>query len=274
MNTLQPPAYSMTVAKGLRDLIRKAKEEKLKASQADESLHAHGEGFLVQFPHHGDVSLSRGVCDQVDLPGVSVLNSFLPPDHAELVLKELNALESSFVRLRGRRCMPLGGTVTTNGLIPATNIPPWISNLMDEVHKAILSPSGLPRPNHALINVYEPGEGIMAHEDGPAYTPYATVLSLGSSAVFDFVSKSMDRRAVARIYLPVGSLLLFTDKAYGEVLHEFRSDKFDTLSADVFNLDLSNRKRMGESHVREVDGVLVRGRRVSITMRHVPLVVQ
>jgi alkylated DNA repair protein alkB family protein 6 len=140
---------------------------------------------------------------------------------------------------------------------------------MDHVHETILKPLNLPRPNHALVNAYEPGEGIMAHEDGPAYTPYATVLSVGSSCVFDFLSKT--REKAAQIYLPVGSLLLFTDDAYKHYMHEVRSEKFDSLCPDVLNTENIDPARLGDSVIRSADNVLVRGFRVSITMRHVPI---
>lgn len=32
--------------------------------------------------------------------------------------------------------------------------------------------------NHVLINEYRPGEGIMAHQDGPLYTSAVAILSL------------------------------------------------------------------------------------------------
>ena len=35
--------------------------------------------------------------------------------------------------------------------------------------------------NHALVNVYERTDGIMAHEDGPLYRDCAAILSLGAS---------------------------------------------------------------------------------------------
>lgn len=32
--------------------------------------------------------------------------------------------------------------------------------------------------NHVLVNEYQPGQGIMAHQDGPLYTPAVAILSL------------------------------------------------------------------------------------------------
>ena len=43
--------------------------------------------------------------------------------------------------------------------------------------------------NHVLVNLYERGEGIMPHEDGPLYYPGACILSLGGPAVMRFHPK-------------------------------------------------------------------------------------
>lgn len=41
-------------------------------------------------------------------------------------------------------------------------------------------------PNHVLINEYLPGQGIMPHEDGPAFYPVISTISLGSHTILDF----------------------------------------------------------------------------------------
>lgn len=57
-----------------------------------------------------------------------------------------------------------------------------------------VSDSGIVNSNgdtydHVLINKYEPGEGILAHKDGPLYQPFVCILSLGSSAILNFSRK-------------------------------------------------------------------------------------
>lgn len=170
--------------------------------------------------------------------------------------------------LRGRKCLSLGGSVTSFGLAKEDNLPKWLDQIMEIVHSRFLTSFGLPAPNHALINVYDPGEGIMSHEDGPAYTPFAVILSLGASTVIDFVPKAKDERLSAQVYLPVGSLLFFCDDAYTEMLHGIRFDRSDHISRHVLNAD--EIKRCGLSKFS--NDLLIRGKRISITMRHVPLV--
>jgi len=75
------------------------------------------------------------------------------------------------------------------------------------------------------VNEYNPGQGIMAHEDGPLYFPLVAILSLGSSAVIRF-TKRRDFGASAgegahdpgdsqvSLVLRPRSLLLFSGAAY------------------------------------------------------------
>ena len=47
-------------------------------------------------------------------------------------------------------------------------------------------------PNHVLLNAYMPGQGIMAHQDGPLYHPGACIVSLSSPTVMHFTRKGPD----------------------------------------------------------------------------------
>ena len=263
---------NLRVPSSFNELIRRVKAEKTQKLVIESEESSDRTYNTVSLTRDSPPSIRSNFCANVS--GVSISNDFLPVQVAEAILKLIDSRQADFAQLRGRTCLPLGGKVTSSGLIPRDDVPNWLSKLMDDVHKYFLAPLNLPRPNHALINAYEPGEGIMAHEDGPAYTPYATILSLGSGCVFDFVSKSTNRTPVARIYLPVGSLLLFKDEAYEKVLHEFRHEKLDFLNQSVSNSDPLDPARLGDSRVRGSDGVLIRGRRVSITMRHVKVFFQ
>lgn len=53
-------------------------------------------------------------------------------------------------------------------------------------------------PNHVLVNEYQPGEGIMPHEDGPAYYPMVATVSLGAPIVLDVFKKSEEGEGKAR----------------------------------------------------------------------------
>ena len=202
------------------------------------------------------------------ITGVSISNDFLPISVSDMAFAYLESVEPSFTQLRGRKCRQYGGKVCSSGLIVADDIPEWLKQVMNFVHQHVLDPLNFPCPNHALVNVYEPGEGIMAHEDGPSYTPYATVLSLGSASVFDFVSKDLNRTTLSRILLPCDSLLFFTEDAYTNVLHAFPSSKVDDLTGVMNTSDISI-SRLGTAQLFSDSTLLRRGKRISITMRHV-----
>jgi alkylated DNA repair protein alkB family protein 6 len=256
---------SMTV--DMKSLIKLAKQRRSESVTfpADNTASSEPENLILaceQQPTCKNVSDSR-------IGGLLVSNNFLPLVTCDKIYRFLQKNEADFVQLRGRRCRPFGGQVTENGLVKTDDIPSWLKQLMNAVHTHILVDRNLPAPNHALINVYEAGDGIMAHEDGPAYTPYATVLSLGSGSVFNFVAKDPRRSIVERVYLPVGSVFLFCEDAYMKVLHEFASNKTDDL-VGVKNLEELDPTRLGFSKLSEDEISLRRGKRVSITMRHVP----
>lgn len=47
------------------------------------------------------------------------------------------------------------------------------------------------QPNHVLINEYNPGEGIMPHEDGDAYARIVATVSLGGYGCLDITAKGI-----------------------------------------------------------------------------------
>ena len=250
-------------AKLIRDLVTRVRDENARYSY---DLEAHS---LADFDL-GDQHDASCIIHSDKLDGIEVFNRFISTSSSLKMSGVFLQHKACFITLRGRRCAPFGGKVTEQGLLPKDDIPRWLQAVMDSVFENALKAKGFERPNHALVNVYEPGEGIMAHEDGPAYSPYAAILSLGSACVFDFVSKSLPRQCIAQVYLPVGSLMVFHSSAYTNALHEVRFAKFDPIDDSVFNYSALKEfsDRLGDSIM--CGDVLARGKRISITMRHVP----
>lgn len=101
-------------------------------------------------------------------------------------------------------------------------VPLWLSALTGKIYQDVrLFPSPI---NHVLVNEYLPGQGIMPHQDGPAYFPVVAIISLGSPAVMRFsphprlldaVETTLASHAQAfSVALMPGSLLVFKDSAY------------------------------------------------------------
>lgn len=144
------------------------------------------------------------------------------------------------------------------------------------------------KPNHVLVNEYQPGEGIMAHEDGPAYYPMVATVSLGASIVLDVFKKGEEglgeakykilqepRRYVTAnllglgwvvaLMVPFGSLLVTTDDMYMTHLHGIAQTTTDENlgPSTVANWDI-----LGD-RASFVDGHYNRQVRTSLTYRDV-----
>ncbi|GAV92305.1 LOW QUALITY PROTEIN: 2OG-FeII_Oxy_2 domain-containing protein, partial [Cephalotus follicularis] len=131
-------------------------------------------------------------------------------------------------------------------------VPPWLTKITERICEGSgLFPSAI---NHVLINEYLPNQGIMPHQDGPAYFPVVAILSLGSPAVMDFTphprvrsstnrckntvgDQSTDGEALAieaekwkdnhhpSVLLMPRSLLIFKDDAYSGKLHGIKESE-------------------------------------------------
>lgn len=131
-------------------------------------------------------------------------------------------------------------------------------------------------PNHVLINEYEPGQGIMPHEDGPAYYPIVATVSLRAPIVLDIYEKrrldnqpsspGRDSEPNFRILQEPRSLLITTDRLYTDYLHGIaeRTTDEDLSSDTICNWDLLGDREeymQAKSYTRQT--------RVSLTYRDV-----
>lgn len=78
-------------------------------------------------------------------------------------------------------------------------------------------------PNQVIVNEYQPGKGIMPHEDGAAYHPITATLSLGGHTVLEIYKKTdngeRETEPTWRILQEPRSLLVTTGAMYKETLH-------------------------------------------------------
>ena len=83
-----------------------------------------------------------------------------------------------------------------------------------------------------MINEYQAGQGIHAHEDGGAYYPVVATVSLGAPIVLDIYVKpaqgeGMDRRPSYRILQEPRSLLVSMGEMYTSYLHGIAEKELD-----------------------------------------------
>lgn len=199
-----------------------------------------------------------------------VPNFITAEEEAYYMRKISNAPAPKWSRLSNRRVLNYGGIVGQHKLIQDNDMPRWLISAIDKIARV---PDAFPaenRPNHVLINEYQPGQGILAHTDGPAYYKLVSTISLGGDALLDYYKpvnpekvESKKKRYAGSMFLERCSLLLVSDDAYELYLHEIAERSKDVITKRVFNLDTAG---------RQVGEVIERKLRVSMTIRNVPAV--
>ncbi|KAL2470053.1 oxidoreductase [Abeliophyllum distichum] len=238
------------------------------------------------------------------VPTVFYIPDYITAAEEDRLLNNIDqAPVSKWKSLKNRRLQNWGGTVHEKGLL-AQDLPPWLKQITHRIsEESRLFPSEI---NHVLINEYLPDQGIMPHQDGPAYVPVVAILSLGSSVVMDFtphpsLNNSTDtsgnniddktskpahmamnssqglNRSFSVVLMP-RSLLIFKDKAYSDYLHGIKDcemQRYDE-AVNVANSMKSHGQAQPTSGLKKAsddietggDTVIHRtGRRISLTCR-------
>ncbi|KAF6266172.1 hypothetical protein COO60DRAFT_646603 [Scenedesmus sp. NREL 46B-D3] len=198
------------------------------------------------------LDLSSSQVGAGSLPSLYYFPNYIDEAEEQRILKEVHASQAKWVQLSGRRLQNHGGIVHSKGLIPA-HTPRWLEQLSARIHRALLPLFGEQPPNHVLINSYQPGCGIMPHEDGPLYHPVVSILSLGSPAVLRFWRKQEEggtgnAPAVASVLAMPRSLLVFTDEAYHSCLHGIEEVTEERLDASVVNPEALEQQQQQHHH--------------------------
>ncbi|KAG8552729.1 hypothetical protein GDO81_003020 [Engystomops pustulosus] len=195
----------------------------------------------------------------------------------EYLLRQVyNAPKPKWTQLSGRKLQNWGGLPHPRGMV-SEKLPTWLQIYTDRISS--LDVFGGNCANHVLVNEYNPGEGIMPHEDGPLYFPTVTTISLGSHTLLDFylpitrdsgeennqVPMTEEQRHVLSLLLEPRSLFILREDLYKTYLHGIRPATEDTLDHKVANLDQCT-AQPGDR--------LTRTTRVSLTIRFVPKVLK
>ncbi|XP_064437490.1 alpha-ketoglutarate-dependent dioxygenase alkB homolog 6 isoform X8 [Mirounga angustirostris] len=218
-------------------------------------------------------------------PIIYYVPDFISKEEEEYLLRQVfNAPKPKWTQLSGRKlqnwgphCPLPGGLPHPRGMVPE-RLPLWLQRYVDKVSDLSLF-GGLPA-NHVLVNQYLPGEGIMPHEDGPLYYPTVSTISLGSHTMLDLYEPRQPKdddpaeqprsppRPATSLLLEPRSLLVLRGTAYTRLLHGIAAARVDALDATSLppNAAACPSARPGAS--------LVRGTRVSLTIRRVPRVLR
>lgn len=145
----------------------------------------------ISIPSHAGPSQFPDTSTQDDQEGgFFYFPNFISEDEEKYLTEAiLGAPKPKWKVLQNRRLQEWGGQLTaSNKLIPQT-MPDFLAQYPDLITRLtqtkVFDGSKHQQPNHCLVNEYTPGQGIMPHEDGPAYFPAVATISLGSHALLD-----------------------------------------------------------------------------------------
>ncbi|RDD44295.1 Alpha-ketoglutarate-dependent dioxygenase alkB-like protein 6 [Trichoplax sp. H2] len=172
----------------------------------------------------------------------------------------------------------MGGIPHPKGMIQEA-LPNWLEAPAQKLSEHGIFGSKI--PNHVLVNEYQPGEGIMPHEDGPLFYPTIATINLGSHIFLDFYhhlensndskdnedgdTTNFKKRYLASLLLEPRSLLILKNDLYTNYLHGIQERTTDVVDEKVVNIKFCQSK-LGD--------VLTRKTRISLTIRHVPKVLK
>ena len=164
---------------------------------------------------------------------VYLQNSFVTERGEQYLLSRVRSQSvTKWKTLSGRRLQTWGGQPHDKGMI-LEPIPDFLQEQLDRLEGACADFVKVPM-NHVLVNEYAPGQGIMAHQDGPLYHPCVAIISLGAPTVFRFTPHVSTAATTATeegenlancearefaVWLPPRSLLLFREDVYERYLH-------------------------------------------------------
>ncbi|KAK7104195.1 alpha-ketoglutarate-dependent dioxygenase alkB homolog 6-like isoform X1 [Littorina saxatilis] len=117
-------------------------------------------------------------------PSVFYFPNFITEEEEHLLLSRVyNAPKPKWTVLSHRRLQNWGGLPGPKGMV-AEDLPQWLLTYAKKISDVGAFEGKI--PNHVLVNEYEAGQGIMPHEDGPAFYPTVSTISLGSHTLLDF----------------------------------------------------------------------------------------
>ncbi|KIW25018.1 uncharacterized protein PV07_10694 [Cladophialophora immunda] len=231
--------------------------------------------FLVHSVLNCKYSASSPAMDPIEglPPSCYYVPSFITPSEEQQILNDIHKLpESRWTVLTHRRLLSLPSTLTgpARDTLLACPLPAYLDTIVARLEQGkYFENSTHKAPNHVLINEYKPGEGIMPHEDGPAYDPITATVSLGSHTVLEIYKKNeageREAKPTWRILQEPRSLLVTTGEMYVNTLHgisEIQTDE-NLDGKQIVNWDLLGDQRPYET------GQARRQTRISLTLRDV-----
>lgn len=150
----------------------------------------------------------------IEIPGASYLREFISVEEEDDLITQIERGEWSHEFARRRQHYGIGYGQQRRA--KPTPLPAWV----EAIARRIVTSGLFSRmPVQALVNEYQPGQGISAHTD---YEPFDEVasLSLASGCLMEFAEIKGDR--AASLWLGPRSLLVLTGEARYQWTHAIR----------------------------------------------------
>ncbi len=177
------------------------------------------------------------------IPGLSYREDYITPAEEAALMAAIDLEPWSTELLRRRQWYGWAYDDTTLGRSEDYRprpVPAWLTPFAARLHADRYFPA---TPDRALVNEYQPGQGIGAHKDRDAdHIRSVAILSLGTPIMMDFTRLGYVTRSH---YLRPRSLVIMRDEARDKWLHGITGRKSDRVGGLV----------------------LPRGRRLSVTFR-------
>ncbi|KAI9652617.1 MAG: hypothetical protein M1829_001497 [Trizodia sp. TS-e1964] len=204
------------------------------------------------------------------------ISDFISSAEEDFILNKISTAPiTRWTNLSHRRLQTYPSSLAANNTLLAAPLPSWLASpILPRLREGLDAFSGSPHngPNHVLINEYNPGEGIMPHEDGAAYWPVVATISLGAPIVLEITKKRVEQQeeprnegVFGRILLEPRSLLVLTNDMYSNYLHGIAEVSLD---GNLGPASISNWALLG-SPQSYVSGSYIRRQRTSLTYRDV-----
>ncbi|KAJ3881435.1 hypothetical protein F5051DRAFT_397246, partial [Lentinula edodes] len=222
-----------------------------------------------------------------------------------LIRKIKDTPQQSWKGLANRRLQIWGGQLTGKNVLLSQPLPPFVEvypNIVNRLQSTgVFRASTHGAPNHIIVNEYLPGQGIMPHQDGPAYHPVVATISLGTHTAFHYykyttgnqgqnateptcedVERIIDPTPVMSVLLEPRSVVITSGSLYTSRLHGIGNQIVDHFTAGTDDLHppkfadldvtVANWRLLGGRDAKDAvinGGLLERGIRYSLTCRDV-----
>lgn len=173
------------------------------------------------------------IADRNDLPrGLLYQSGFISVDDEERLLSQIDM--GAWLEDIARRVQQYGFKYDySNRRIDDTNdlgpLPSWLADLEERTRESL--PSLVPgfnvgrRFDQAIVNDYQPGQGIAPHTDRSCFGPLIATVSLGSDVNMDFINSGSQSASTQRI--ETRSLLALSGDARSVWRHGIAKRKSD-----------------------------------------------